>query len=79
MITSCNEHNFVRSTHCLDKRRSGRVCTVRYNVCSNSPFSKCIPSLIRFWFYIRVHEVKLDRTEQNKRYLIGQPMIIFNE
>jgi hypothetical protein len=38
--------NLLRAIHCSDKRRGDRMFTVRYDVCSNSPFSKCIVSLM---------------------------------
>jgi hypothetical protein len=52
--------NLVRAIHCSDKRRGNRMCAVRYDVYSNSSFSKCIVSLMCTYFYIRVHEVKVD-------------------
>jgi hypothetical protein len=64
--------NLVRAIHWLDKTRVVRDCTVRYDVYSNSFFSKCLAYLKCICVYIRVHEVKLDRTEQNEQYLIGQ-------
>jgi hypothetical protein len=71
--------NLVRAIHCSDKMRGPGVCIVRYDVYSNSFSSKCIVSLMCTLFYIRVHEVKLDRTEQNEQYLIGQTIVIPNE
>jgi hypothetical protein len=55
--------NLIRAIDCSDKWRNVRVCNVRYDVYSNSFFSGWIASLIGRLFYIRVHEVKLDRTE----------------
>jgi hypothetical protein len=46
---------------------------------SNSSFSKCIASLMHIYFYIYVHEVKHERTEQNVQYLIGQSIMTSNE
>jgi hypothetical protein len=71
--------NLVRAIRCSDKKRGDRMCTIRYDVYSNSLFSKCIISLIYILFRIRVHEVKLDRTEQNEQYLIGQSIVTSNE
>jgi hypothetical protein len=71
--------NLVRAIHCSDKRRGGRVCTVWYDVYSNSPFSKCVISLMCTFFYIRVHAVKVDWADQNEQYLISQSIVTSDE
>jgi hypothetical protein len=55
------------------------VCIVRYDVYSNWSFFKCLVSLRCTFFCIRVHEIKLDRTEQNEQYLIGRSITTSNE
>jgi hypothetical protein len=55
------------------------MCTVQYDVYSNSPFSKYLVSLMCTLFYIRVHAVKVDLTEQNEQYFIGQSIVTSNE
>jgi hypothetical protein len=52
--------NLVRAIDCSDKKRDDRMCTVRYDVYSNSPFSKCLVSLMCTFFYIGVHAVKVE-------------------
>jgi hypothetical protein len=71
--------NLVRAIDCSDKRRGDRMCTVRYDVYSNSPSSKCIVSLMCTLFYIGVHAVKVDWTEQNAQYFIGQSIATSTE
>jgi hypothetical protein len=73
---TCNSIDEINQS---DKRRGVRVCTVRYNVYSNSSFSKFLASLICVYFYIRVQVVKLDRTEQNEQYLIGRSIMTPDE
>jgi hypothetical protein len=75
----CGTSNLVRAIHCSDKRTVARVCTVRYDVYSDSSCSKCLVSVMCTFFYICVHEVKLDRTEQNAQYLISQSIMTSNE
>jgi hypothetical protein len=76
--THRNTSNLIHVIHCSDKKRCVRECIVRYDVYSNSSFSKYIVSLMCTFFYIRVHDAKLDRTEQNEQYVTRQSIMISN-
>jgi hypothetical protein len=58
--------NSVRAIHCSDKRRVDRMCTVRYDLYSNSRFSKCIVSLMCTFLSCSCArgQVRLNRTER---------------
>jgi hypothetical protein len=64
---------------CVDKRRDVRVGIVTYDFDSTLSFSKGLVSSMCTLFHIRVHEVQLDRTEQNEQYLIGQSIMTSDE
>jgi hypothetical protein len=74
----CNEQFSSCYSLLEQETRCSRV-SVRCNVYSNSSTSKSIVSLMCTLFYIGVHESKVDRTEHDEQYLIGQSIVTFNE
>jgi hypothetical protein len=58
--------NSVRGISCLYRLSGVRVCTIRYNVYSNWPFSKAIIFLLHTFFSIGEHEIEFEQTEQNE-------------
>jgi hypothetical protein len=65
-------NDFVCDFNYFDMKKGDHVRSIRHDICSNSSFSESIVSLIRTFFYNRVHKFKFDQEEQNAQYLTGQ-------